>query len=96
MKEMLLNIGGWILTSIAGVINIGNVVSWISYNKIFFNISGAILITIVTLIWWILKIISDNRKSKIELEIKKFELEERKITCEELRIEVEIKKQQLK
>lgn len=64
--------------------------------KYFFSVSGTILITLVTIIWWLFKIRNDNRKSDIELEIKRIELEERKIACDELRIELEIKKQQLK
>lgn len=84
-----------IITSVAGVVNVGNVITWLTDNKIFFNIAGASLITIFTLIWWLFKIRNDNRKSAIEMEIKRIELEERKISCDERKIELEISKQSL-
>jgi len=91
--EQFKNSIGVILTAVSGVVNVGNIIVWLNENKIFFSISGTILITVLTAIWWLFKIINDNRKSDIELEIRKIELEERKIKCEENRIELEIKKQ---
>lgn len=95
MKEFYSKLIGIILTSASGVINLTNIATWLTENKIFFNIAGASLITILTLVWWLFKIRNDNRKSAIEMDIKRIELEERKISCDERKIELEISKQSL-
>lgn len=93
MKEYFQNLLGIILTSVSGVGNLANIVSFINENKIIFNMFFLTLISIATLIYWIFRIVGKYKKDKIDIAIKTLEFEDRKLSCEERRLELEIKKQ---